>query len=73
MASLERTLDLTPQHLRMARRMVDGWGGYSRDEMAGALRRFAREDRDDPVELAGRLLASALEYLEFALEVIDGA
>lgn len=41
--------------------------------MAGALRRFAREDRDDPVELAGRLLASALEYLEFALEVIDGA
>jgi len=39
--------------------------------MPAELRRFAAEDGCDAVDLAGRLLAGALEYLRFALEMIE--
>lgn len=69
--ALERYRDLTPQHLHMAQRMVDGWGGCSKVELAQRLRKFAKNDRTDKFELAARLLHSALEYLGFALEVVN--
>lgn len=39
--------------------------------MPAQLRRFAAGDGCDAVDLAGRLLAGALEYLRFALETIE--
>jgi len=68
---LERYRDMAPQHLRMARRMLDGWGGFDAKSMPAELRRFAAGDGCDAVDLAGRLLAGALEYLRFALEMIE--
>lgn len=69
--ALERYRDMAPQHLRMARRMLDGWGVFDAKLMPAELRRFAAEDGCDAVDLAGRLLAGALGYLRFALETIE--
>ena len=62
-----RYADMAPSHIALARGMVDGWGGCS----AADIERFAREEGDDPMELAARLLSGALEHMSVLLEVID--
>lgn len=67
--STARFIDTAPSHIALARGMVDGWGGCS----AADIERFAKEEGDDPLELAASLLSGALEHMSVLLEVIgDG-
>ena len=65
--STARFIDTAPSHIALARGMVDGWGGCS----AADVERFAKEEGDDPLELAACLLSGALEHMSVLLEVID--
>ena len=59
--------DMAPSHIALARGMVDGWGGCSSADIAA----FAKEEGDEPLELAASLLSGALEHMAVLLEVID--
>lgn len=65
--STARFIDTAPSHIALARGMVGGWGGCSAADIAD----FAREEGDDPLELAACLLSGALEHMSVLLEVID--
>lgn len=67
MVAVGRYIDTAPSHISLARGMVDGWGGCS----ASDIERFAKEEGDDPLELAARLLSGACEHMSALLEVID--
>lgn len=64
-----RYIDTAPSHISLAQGMVDGWGGCS----AADIERFAKEEGDEPLELAAQLLRGACEHMAVLLEVIgDG-
>lgn len=58
---------MAPSHIASARRMAAAWGGCSADDIAA----FAREEGDDPLELAAQLLSGACEHMAVLLEVVD--
>lgn len=67
--STARFIDTAPSHIALARGMVSAWGGCS----AADVERFAKEEGDDPLELAALLLNGAMEHMAVLLEVIgDG-
>ena len=65
---MSRYIDCLPSHISLAQGMVDGWGGCS----ASALEPFAREEGDEPLELAARLLRGACEHMAVLLEALGG-
>lgn len=66
---MARFIDTAPSHISLARGMVGAWGGCS----AADIERFAKEEGDDPLELAALLLRGAMEHMAVLLEVIgDG-
>lgn len=64
-----RYIDTAPSHISLAQGMVGAWGGCS----AADIERFAKEEGDEPMELAALLLRGACEHMAVLLEVIgDG-
>ena len=65
---MSRYIDTLPSHISLAQGTVDGWGGCS----AADLERFAREEGDEPLELAAMLLRGACEHMAVLLEALGG-
>lgn len=72
----ERWHDTLPEHMHMARRVVEGWGGYATpSELEAGICSLCREDGEGDghaMELACRMLHESLGWLELFMEVIDG-
>ena len=69
MVAVARWHDMAPSHISLARGMVGAWGGCSAADIAA----FAKEEGDEPLELAALLLRGACEHMAVLLEVIgDG-
>lgn len=63
-----RYIDALPSHISLARGMVGAWGGCS----AADIEQFAKEEGDDPLELAALLLRGAMEHMAVLLEALGG-